>query len=248
MKKCGVAVLLALSLCAHALGASAGAGEDWQKSFDWTTGTAVFLRADGAQCAVFNPDLAAARAAPRETFDIVLALLGADVGAPEAGAGELAEKWGPDRATSVDALAPKLAAPKEIDPDALAQALAALSYGNQEVREGALRLSAAEQAEALRRAFEGEAGFAPEALRAAMRQLDGEEAGEFTIRARAGGAYNAARQCESAWYVGLAERGETRIYFAVRLADPQNPEACAAKARSIACEILQTQGAQWLRA
>jgi beta-lactamase class D len=129
-------------------------------------------------------------------------------------------------------------------------------YGNRDIGggidrfwlSGALRISALEQVEFLRRLANGSLPFTTRAQETVRRIALTEDAPDYTIHGKAGWSSRAdtkasdAKTTDLGWYVGWVERGGRRWFFAINLDMPKGGED-APKRIAIAKAVLVRCGA-----
>ena len=138
----------------------------------------------------------------------------------------------------------------QVGQEQTAQALAALDYGNQDISQWAgggqnqspelngfwldssLKISPLEQVEVVRAIFEGRTMYTQEEV-AVLRSLMGpQEDGARQVYGKTGTGFG-----ETGWFVGFAEEGQRRTYFAVYLAD-ETKTISGQDAKTVALALL----------
>jgi beta-lactamase class D len=204
----------------------------------------AFVLYDAAQDrhVVFRPDQAERRFLPASTFKILNSLIALEVGAiadqheivPWDGV-DRGEWWNGDQALtrafqrSSVWVYQELA--RRIGEARMAEWVQRVGYGNAELGggidrfwlEGALRISADEQIEFLRRLHAGTLPFSERSQSIVRDLMLFEERDEYVIRAKTGWARHEGMQF--GWLVGWVERGENTYFFATQIqsADPEIP-------------------------
>lgn len=137
---------------------------------------------------------------------------------------------------------------RRIGEERMADHLRRFRYGNADIRggidafwlTGALRISAEEQVQFLRRFHAGELGVSPETTRLVKEMLLVEETPAYRLSGKTGWAGFGGDEPGVGWWVGYLERGDDVYFFALNL-DMTSDDAAAARL-SIARDILGRMG------
>ncbi len=248
---------------------------DWSGYFDGLTGTAVLYDPGEKEYRIYNRKLADERHSPCSTFKIVSALTGLENGvmipdnSTRIWSKEIFwnENWNRDidfseafRTSCVWYFRQLI---DDIGKEAMAEELARLEYGNQDISdwegrlntnnnnraltgfwiESSLKISPVEQVQVMERIFGAESPYSPETveqLKQVMEVTDYE-----TVMPVYGktGMGKAGGKTVDAWFTGFAEGEEGPVYFCVRLGESEEQEPTSAKAKEIAIRILSEESA-----
>ena len=141
----------------------------------------------------------------------------------------------------------------QVGPEETARELAALNYGNQDISQwegggqnrsaelngfwidSSLKISPLEQIEVLRTIFAGDSRYTPEEVAILQEIMLTQDDGTRQIYGKTGTGFG-----ETGWFVGFAQEGEKRTYFAVYLAD-ESTTVSGSDARAVALALLEEQ-------
>jgi beta-lactamase class D len=257
-----VSPLLALFASISTAAPDVVARPQWQKHFDakGARGTFVLFEPAHDRYLVFNEARARQRLAPGSTFEIANALVGLEVGSitdenevfPWDGKPRLLAAWERDQALATGMRAGTAWMFQEVarrtGKARMKEWLDRLEYGNRDMAggidlfwlQGALRVSAMEQVEFLRRLAEGELPMSQRAQRLVRKALVLEKKKGYTVYAKTGSS-RPLRDPVS-WWVGWVERqGRPTAYFAMNFTP--TPSMLYAESFAIARAILAEAGA-----
>ncbi len=231
-----VSPLLALFTSPGAAAAETVARPEWQRHFEakGVRGTFVLFEPQKDRYLVFNEARARQRLAPGSTFEIADALIGLEVGSiadknevfPWDGKPRLTSAWERDQ-TLASAMRASTAwmfqeVARRIGKALMKEWLDRLDYGNKDIAggidlfwlQGALRISAGDQVDFLRRLAEGELPLSQRAQRLVRNALVFEKGKGYSLYAKSGSS-RPLRDPVS-WWVGWVERqGRPVAYFAM---------------------------------
>jgi beta-lactamase class D len=231
-----VSPLLALFATLGASASDTVARPEWQKHFDakGVRGTFVLFEPARDRYLVTNPDRAAQRFLPASTFKIPNALIGLEVGSIADdnevfrwdGKPKVRAEWERDHTLATGMRASVVWMFQEVarrtGRERMREWVDRLQYGNRDIRggidlfwlQGALRVSAREQVDFLRRLAEGSLPATQRSQRLVRESLVVERTRAFTLYAKTGttgGTRNAVW-----WWVGWVERqGRVAAVFAM---------------------------------
>jgi beta-lactamase class D len=258
--------LLLLTVPAVQAGADAPAlveRPDWQAHFDAAgVSGAMVVHKDGApEILVYDATRAATPFLPASTFKILNSLIALETGVvsgpdeifPYDGQPRFLPAWNADltlrQAFALSCVPVYQDIARRIGPERMAWYVAACNYGNADIAggidqfwlSGALRISALEQIEFLKRLHRRQLPFANATIDAVLDLMIVGQTDQTTLRAKTG--LTARVLPGTAWYVGLVTRGPNIWYFALNLAIPQ-PDAAAplAARKDVALAILRGEG------
>lgn len=138
----------------------------------------------------------------------------------------------------------------QVGPERTARALEDLGYGNQDLSQwegggqnrspelngfwldSSLKISPREQVKVLAALFEGRTSYPPEEVAVLQELMLTQDNGIRQVYGKTGTGFG-----ETGWFVGFAQEGETRTYFAVYLAD-ETREISGQDARAVALTLL----------
>lgn len=142
----------------------------------------------------------------------------------------------------------------QVGPEETARELAALDYGNQDISQwegggqnsspelngfwldSSLKISPLEQVEVVRSIFEGQTLYTPEEVAILQELMLIQDDGARQVYGKTGTGFG-----ETGWFVGFAQEGEGRTYFAVYLAD-ESTTVSGSDAKAVALALLDEQG------
>ncbi len=122
-----------------------------------------------------------------------------------------------------------------------------IGYGNEYVGKdtetywngSALKISAVEQTELLKKFYHNEFGFKEENVSAVKEAMLVAQSGDVRLYGKTGTG-SRGTEVQNGWFVGFAEKGEKTLFFAVSLQSEDG--ASGGRAMEIACEILREKG------
>lgn len=134
---------------------------------------------------------------------------------------------------------------------AVAEQLAALSYGNQDISQWAgsgqnqsqelngfwidssLKISPVEQVQVLAEIFQGESPYTPEEVATLQKIMLVQDQGEQQVYGKTGTGFG-----ETGWFVGFTQENGQKTYFAVYLSD-ESREISGSDAQAVALALLE---------
>ena len=234
-----VSPLVALLASFSAAAADVVARPDWQKHFDafGVRGTFVLLEPANDRYLVLNESRAKQGFIPASTFKIPNALIGLEVGAIADenevfrwdGKPKIRPEWERDQTLdtgmklSVVWMFQEVA--RRIGKERMKEWLVRLDYGNKDMHggidqfwlQGAIRISAFQQVDFLRKLSEGELAMTQRSQRLVREALVFEKTPVYTLYAKSGSTGMTPKHPVD-WWVGWVERkGKPRAYFAMNL-------------------------------
>ena len=234
-----VSPLLALLTALNATAADTLSRPEWQKHFDakGVRGTFVMFEPANDRYLVYNAARADQRFIPASTFKIPNALIGLEVGsiADEKevfrwdGKPKVRPEWERDQTLatgmrdSVVWMFQEVA--RRTGRELMDEWIGKLEYGNRDIRggidlfwlQGALRVSAREQVDFLRKLAEGSLPTTQRSQRLVRESLVVERARDYTLHAKTG--TSGSKRSDVCWWVGWVERkGRVDAVFAMNFA------------------------------
>lgn len=233
----------------------------WKKTFDAAglTGTMAVRKEGSPEILVHNPIRAATPYLPASTFKILNALIALETGAvaspdevfPYDGQPRFLPEWNADltlrQAFALSCVPVYQDIARRIGPERMAWYVAAAGYGNADIAggidhfwlDGALRISALQQIDFLRRLHRRQLPFRDAAVDAVLDMMIVEKTPRAILRAKTG--LTARVTPGVGWYVGSITRGPDVWYFALNLAVPDNTAAAIPARKKIALDILRQE-------
>jgi beta-lactamase class D len=206
----------------------------------------------------YNPEKCAERLLPASTFKIMNALIGLETGAiPDEhytmswdGTQYDIPAWNQDHTLktafrdSVVWYYQEVA--RRIGQEKMQQYISATGYGNEDITgnldtfwlDGAIRISADEQVELLKRLYQGDLPFSQRSIVLVRELMILESDGNYQLSGKTGSGRMESRFI--GWFVGYEEVDENVYFFAANITS-SNPEAKGSKAKEILLNILQDQ-------
>lgn len=234
---------------------------DWQAHFDAAgVSGAMVLQKDGApEILVFDASRAATPYLPASTFKILNALIALETGAvsspdevfPYDGKPRALPEWNADltlrQAFALSCVPVYQDIARRIGPQRMAWYVAAAGYGNADIAggidhfwlDGALRISALQQIDFLRRLQHRQLPFRDAAVDAVLDMMIVEKTPRAILRAKTG--LTARVTPGVGWYVGSVTRGPDVWYFALNLDVPPDTPAAVPARKTIALDILRQE-------
>lgn len=234
-------------------------------AFGGIRGCAVLYLAEEDRYVLYGEEMCREQVSPCSTFKIVSTLLGLHNGVltgPEStmaysGTVYPVEAWNHDL-TLTEAFQSSCVwyfrqVIDQVGPEETARELAALNYGNQDISQWAgggqnrspelngfwldssLKISPLEQVEVLRTILEGESRYTPEEVAILQEIMLAQDDGTRQVYGKTGTGFG-----ETGWFVGFAQEGEERTYFAVYLAD-ESTTVSGSDAKAVALALLDEQ-------
>jgi len=235
---------------------------DWKTHFEaaGVRGTMVIQKDGAPEILVFNPTRAATPYLPASTFKILNALIALETGAvtspdeifPYDGKPRFLPAWNADltlrQAFALSCVPVFQDIARRIGHERMAWHVNAAGYGNADIAggietfwlSGALRISALQQIEFLKRLHRRQLPFHENAVAAVLDMMIVEQTPEATLRAKTG--LTARVSPGVGWYVGLVERGRETWCFALNLEVAKSDDAAIAARKSVALAILRGEG------
>lgn len=235
---------------------------DFSEYFQGINGCAVFYKADSQEYKIYNEALCEQRSSPCSTFKIVASCMGMKYGVLD----DLNDRMGYDgtayshpewnrNLTFQEAFQSSCVwyfrkVIDQVGQENVQETVDVLQYGNRDISqwkgngynriealngfwlESSLQVSPLEQVKVLRKILEE--NFFDKETKTMLEELMWSEE---SIYGKTGTGYDQDGNCVDGWFVGWFE-GEERIYFAVRLADPEAEDGTGIRAKEIAKAIL----------
>lgn len=224
--------------------------------FHGYTGAFVLYDLNTGQAARYNPQRCAERLLPASTFKILNALIALETGVIP---GEnYVIKWDSTRyptaawnqdhtlrtamQNSVVWYFQELA--RRAGPEKMQQYIGEVGYGNRDISgsidsfwlDGALRISADEQVEFLRRLVRGDLPFSKHSMQVVRDILTLEKTSDYTLSGKTGSGQVGDQNI--GWFVGYLESSDNVYFFAANITGT-GPDAQAGKAKEITLQILR---------
>jgi beta-lactamase class D len=234
--------------------------ENYFQGFD---GALVLYDLNANSYTRYNPEKCAARLLPASTFKIMNAMIGLETGAiPDEnysmrwdGTQYDIPTWNQDHTLktafrdSVVWYYQEVA--RRIGKENMQRYVDAVGYGNKDITgdldtfwlDGAIRISADEQVELLKRVYQGELPFSQRSIQMVKEMMVIETDGTYELSGKTGSGLMDTLYI--GWFVGYAEVDENVYVFAANITD-SGPQAQGSKAREILLNILQEQVIQRL--
>ena len=235
---------------------------DWKTHFDaaGVGGTMVVLKDGAPEIFVYNAQRAATPFLPASTFKILNALIALETGAvaspdeifPYDGKPRFLPAWNADltlrQAFALSCVPVFQAIARRIGPERMARLVTAVRYGNANIAggidqfwlDGALRISALQQIDFIKRLNRRQLPFREDVVAAVLDMMLVEQTPDAVLRAKTG--LTARVSPGVGWYVGLVARGQQTWYFALNLEVAKSDDAAIAARKSVALAILRSEG------
>lgn len=231
-------------------------GADFENYFQGFDGTLVLYDSKSDHYTRYNPEQCAQRLLPASTFKIMNALIGLETGVirdadytlPWDGTEYPYPTWNRDHTLktafqdSVVWYYQEVA--RRIGKENMQRYIDEVGYGNQDISgnldsfwlDGALRISADEQVEFLRKLYQGDLPFSRRSMEIVKDLLIWKTDGRIQISGKTGSGLMGTTYV--GWFVGYMDVEDHTHFFAINITGA-NPEARGSKAREIVLDILE---------
>ena len=231
-----------------------------EKYFQGFSGAFVLYDQNKESYIRYKPEQCAERFLPASTFKILNSLIGLETGViPDEnyvikwdGTHYEDSAWNQDHTlktafqNSVVWYYQELA--RRVGKDRMQQYVDAVGYGNKDIGgkidsfwlDGALRISADEQVELLKRLYRDDLPFSQRSMKIVKEIMVVENADNYRLSGKTGSVWRVGTS-RIGWFVGYVEEKDNVYFFATNI-ESSSPEATGVKAKEIAQNILQSLG------
>ncbi len=228
-----------------------------EKYFQGFSGAFVLYDRNKESYIRYNPEQCAERFLPASTFKIINSLIGLETGViPDEnfvikwdGTRYETSTWNQDHTlktafqNSVVWYYQELA--RRVGKDRMQQYVDAVGYGNKDIGgkidsfwlDGALRISADEQIELLKRLYRDDLPFSQRSMKIIKEIMVLESTDNYRLSGKTGSVWRVGMN-RSGWLVGYVEEKDNVYFFATNI-ESSSPEATGVKAKEIAQDILR---------
>ena len=250
--------LFLMTACSASITPVADVNPDLENYFQGFDGAFVLYDMNNNHYTRYHPEKCAEQLLPASTFKIMSALIGLETGAiPDEnyilawdGTQYDYPVWNQDHTLktafrdSVVWYYQEVA--RRIGKEKMRQYIDAVGYGNQDITgnpdsfwlDGAIRISADEQVELLKRLYEGDLPFSERSMTIVRAMMILETDGTYQLSGKTGSGLTDTLYV--GWFVGYEEVAGNVYFFAVNITG-SSPQAKGSKAKEILLDILQDQ-------
>lgn len=235
---------------------------DYSEFFDGIIGCAVFYDVNKNQYNIYNDELANEKKSPCSTFKIISTIMGLDTGVVSSVNDKMGydgtlysnDEWNGnlnlDQAFKKSCVWYYKKLISQMDEEYVQDMIDKLDYGNRDITvwddnghndfwlESTLKISPKEQVDILYNIFENKTDINDNYIKITKKLMETENSENIKIYGKTGMGTNTESKNTDAWFVGIAEPDDNKIYFAVKLDDKKSNYVSSKKSKEIAIDII----------